>query len=221
MSGVKYSYRRSKVNNEINKTVKKVRKFEWKHRNLIIFFVSIVIAYMIVKSPVTDRLIENLKNFGYAGAFAAGSMFTYAFTTVPASAVIYKMGSYLHPLPVALIGAFGSVLSDYVIFHFVRTKLLDEIKLLTSEIQNLARPISSLPLTKEIIYLIWKRIFRMKHLRILIPVVAGFIIASPLPDEIGVAIFGAAKFEPKKFVVIAYFLNFAGIFALCLWGSLV
>ena len=220
MSGVNYSYRKSKVNNEINKTVKKVRKFEWKHRNLIIFFVSILLAYAIVKSPAIDNLIQNLQNFGYVGAFVAGSMFTYAFTTIPASAVIYKMGSYLHPLPVALIGAFGSVISDYLIFHLVKTKLMDEIKLLTCEIRNLTKPVSHLPFTKEITYLVWKKICRTKRLRILIPVVAGFIIASPLPDEIGIAIFGAAKFEPKKFVMIAYLLNFAGIFALCMWGGL-
>jgi len=217
---VKYSYKKSAINNKLNNAAKKVKTFEWKHKNLIIFFVSVLVGYLIVKSPAIDRLLENLKNFGYVGAFAAGSLFTYAFTTVPASGIIFKMGRYLHPLPVAFIGAFGSVLSDYIIFHLVKTKLVDEIKLLTCEIKNLSKPISHLPFTKEITYLTWKKICRMKRFRILIPVVAGLIIASPLPDEIGVAIFGAAKFEPKKFIAMAYLLNFAGIFALCMWGGL-
>jgi uncharacterized membrane protein YdcZ (DUF606 family) len=68
--------------------------------------------------------------------------------------------------------------------------------------------------SEEIKVIIWRRIARSRVWKIIIPVIAGFIIASPLPDEFGVAIFGAAKYEPRKFVILSYCLNFIGILAI-------
>ena len=55
-----------------------------------------------------------------------------------------------------------------------------------------------------------------------LPVFAGFIIASPLPDEIGVTLLAASKsISAKVFSVISYALNTAGIFAILLAGRLI
>jgi hypothetical protein len=140
-------------------------------------------------------------------------LFTYALTTIPATAALYNLGENFNPFLIAFIGAFGSVISDYLIFRFVRDRLMTEIKLLSKEINNLTEPLSNLVSTKRIRVVIWKKISHSRIWSLLVPVIAGFIIASPLPDEIGVAIFGAAKYEPKKFMIISYCLNFVGIFA--------
>ena len=50
-------------------------------------------------------------------------------------------------------------------------------------------------------------------------VIAAIIIASPLPDEIGAAIFGALKVKTKYFLVISYTLNFLGILTVAWLGS--
>ncbi len=56
--------------------------------------------------------------------------------------------------------------------------------------------------------------------RYLLPVVAGFIIASPLPDEIGVTMLAASKsISAKVFSVISYVLNTAGIFVILMIGK--
>ena len=50
--------------------------------------------------------------------------------------------------------------------------------------------------------------------------VAGFIIASPLPDEIGVTMIAASKsISAKVFSVISYVLNTAGIFVILMIGG--
>jgi hypothetical protein len=201
------------MNRKLERTVGKIRKFEWKYHNLILLMVSVIVAYFILRFKPVSSLIQNLSYLGYVAAFIFGMLFTYALTVAPATAVLYDLGHQLNPFLIASIGAFGSVLSDYLIFRFVRDKLMDEIKLLSEEISQLTQPISSLVFSEKIRIIIWKRISRSKIWKIIIPIVAGFIIASPLPDELGAAMFGAIKYEPKKFLIFSYFLNFLGILA--------
>jgi uncharacterized membrane protein YdjX (TVP38/TMEM64 family) len=215
----KYSYNRSKVNKELEKTVGEIKKFQWKHHNLILLLISIVAAYFILTFKPITSLIHGLSYFGYAASFVLGMLFTYALTAIPATAALYNLGENFNPFLIAFIGAFGSVISDYLIFRFVRDRLMTEIKLLSREINNLTEPLSNLVSTKRIRVVIWKKISQSRIWKTLVPVIAGFIIASPLPDEIGVAIFGAAKYEPRRFLLISYILNFIGILIVASIGN--
>ena len=196
------------------KTPKKVEKFQWKYRNIILLAISFVLAYHVLKNVHIVSFIESLGTFGYPASFIAGLFFTYGLTTVPATAAIYNLGQNLNPFLIAFIGAFGSVISDYLIFKFVRDKLSHEIIALSKAINRLRKPISSLILEEGLLVGSWRKISRSKILQTLLPIIAGFIIASPLPDELGVALFGAIKFNPKKFIFIAYLFNFVGILAI-------
>jgi len=214
------SYHRSRVSHQFLKLVKELRKFEWKYKNLILLIVSILIAWLVLKSPSVYTLIQNLESFGYVGAFVTGMMFTYALTVAPATAIIFVLGETLNPILLALVGAVGSVISDYFIFRFVRNRLMDEIKLLSKEINHFTKPISEKIIKERVRILIWKKISRSKIWKTLVPIFAGFIIASPLPDELGVAIFGAVKYEPRKFLLISYILNFIGILIIASIGNM-
>lgn len=214
---MKYSYRRSKINSKIEKNMKKIRKFEWKHRNIILLFASFILAYFILKHKPILSFINNLNYLGYLAALILGMLFSYALTTPPAIVALYNLGQQFNPFLIAFIGAFGSVISDYLIFRFVRDKLMNEINLLSEEIDGLTKKISPNGIsTQEIRIKIWKKVSHSNIWKNLIPIIAGLIIASPLPDELGVAIFGAAKYEPKKFIIFSYFMNFFGILAITL-----
>lgn len=207
----KHPKNQNNVNKELEKTIIKIEKFEWKHHNLILLIFSLVIAYYIFKSEYFYIFVSRLGDLGYIGSFIAGVFFAHGLTTVPAAVALYVMAKILNPFFIALIAASGTVLSDYLIFRFVRDKLTDEIRLLTEEIGQLTQPISSLVFHKKIKFIIWKKMAHSRIWKTIIPVIAGFIIASPLPDELGVALFGAVKFELKKFIVCAYCLHFIGI----------
>ena len=215
----KYSYNRSKVNKELEKTVDKIKKFEWKYHNLIILIISIIIAYYILKFKPISSSIDGLSYFGYVASLILGMLFAYALTAIPATAALYNLGQSLNPLIIAFIGAFGSMIADYLIFRFVRDKLMNEIKLLSEEINQLTKPVSNLVFPEKIKVIIWKKISRSRIWKTLVPVLAGFIIASPLPDELGVAIFGAANYEPRRFLLISYILNFIGILIVASIGN--
>jgi hypothetical protein len=210
----KYSYKKSKINNKLGKIIKELRKFEWKHHNLILFGISLLIAYYILKYKPIISLLSGLGYLGYLEAFVLGMLFTYSLTVAPATAALYNLGEKFHPLFIASIGALGAIISDYLIFRFVRDKLMNEIKTLSEEMNTITRPVSNLIVPENIRIRIWKRVSHSRIWRTLIPVIAGFIIASPLPDELGVAMFGAVKYETKKFILYSYCLNFIGILAI-------
>jgi len=193
------------------KTFRTVKKYHWKYRNLIYLVISFVAAYFILRTDAIVSFIHNLGLLGFPAAFIAGMFFTYGLTTVPATVAIYSLAQAFNPFLIAFIGAFGSVVSDYLIFRFVKDRLAGEIIMLSKEINRIRKPISSLVLEEEMIIRTWKKISKSKIWNVLIPVIAGFIIASPLPDELGAAMFGAIKFDLKKFIVISYLLNFTGI----------
>ncbi|MBI2543502.1 MAG: hypothetical protein HYW24_04950 [Candidatus Aenigmarchaeota archaeon] len=193
------------------KTIKKIDNYRWKYRNIVFLLVSIGVAYYILTYEQVITFIQDLKDFGYPAAFLSGMMFTYGLTVAPATAVLFNLGKSLNPILIAFIGASGSVISDYIIFRFVRSRLLREIKMLSKEANTLTKPIRYLFFWEELRVRIWCGISRSKIWQILIPVIGGFIIASPLPDELGAALFGAIKFDAKKFLVIAFVFNFIGI----------
>lgn len=193
-------------------TIRKFREYQWKYRNLILLALSFVFAYYMLKTPQIVSLIENLGNLGYSASFVAGMLFSYGITTAPATVALFTLGKTLNPFIIAALGASGTVISDYIIFRIVRDKLLGEIKLLSKEVRTLTKPISHLFFWEELRVRIWRAISRSKVWNLIVPVIGGLIIASPLPDEIGVAIFGAIKFETKKFILVAYLFNFIGIF---------
>ncbi|HLC39644.1 MAG TPA: hypothetical protein VJJ76_02055 [archaeon] len=153
----KYSYHRSRLNHRFSKLIKELRKLEWKHHNIILLLVSIIIAYYILKFKPVLSFIYGLSYLGYFAAFIFGMLFTYALTAIPATAALYNLGQNFNPLLIAFIGAFGSVLSDYLIFRFVRDRLMDEIRLLSGEINNLTGPLSNLVSTKTMRIIIWEK----------------------------------------------------------------
>jgi uncharacterized membrane protein YdjX (TVP38/TMEM64 family) len=215
----KYSFAKSRLNTQISNHVKRLKK--WKYKNFFLFIVSLIIAYFILKNEENLSFLKNTTHLGYFSAFLAGVFFSSSLTVAPATALIYTLGSIFNPFILAFIGAFGSLLSDYLIFRFVKHRLIDEIKLLHEEINEFLKPVTKPFIPKDLrfkLYL-WRRVIESRF-KWVIPVIAGFIIASPLPDEIGVALLGAAKYETERFVIISYFLNFIGIFFIATMGSL-
>ncbi|HLC39578.1 MAG TPA: hypothetical protein VJJ76_01720 [archaeon] len=201
----KYSYHRSRHLTQMQRTINYWRQFEWKHRNLMWLLISIIIAYIIIQVPGITERIEKIGDFGYVGSFIAGLLFTYALTTAPATAAIFVLGKTLQtPFIIAVIGATGAVISDYLIFRFVRDRLLNELKTTGEEILGRGIHFSVNPngLAAKVI-----------------PILAGLIIASPLPDELGAALLGAAKIRTRVFIQYAFIFNLIGIFIIASLGA--
>src|SRR3989338_8899831 len=184
-------------------------KTELKIIHFAVLVVGIVAAVYFLASPGFHEIIVGLKGLGYLGVFITGIFFSSMLTTVPATITLFLFGSTMNPLIIAPIAAAGALISDYFIFSFVKYKIshhygvFDKIILWFRERKFV------------------KYIKRHKVLKFSIPLVGALIIASPLPDELGVAILGASKYNTKHFFIVAFIMNMVGVLGITYFGSLV
>ena len=188
---------------KLKKDLKITERFVWNHINALIIVLSILIAILILRSELINNFINSLNNLKYFGIFIAGLFFSYGFTTAPAISVLYLLAEDVNVLLVAIIGSIGAIISDFLIFSFVKYKV-------TKEIKRIEREINFHPKFRFI-----------KMFKKIAPFIGGLVIASPLPDEIAATIFGAIKFDNKKFLIIAFFAKFISILIIASLAKLI
>jgi len=175
-----------------------------KYPKLLFLIFTFVIAYLMFTGQEFSPFHNFLFNLGYFGTFLAGIFFTYGFTAAPATAILLILAGEQNILFAGFIAGFGALIGDLIIFKFIRYSFADEIEKISQEkaINHLNNKIPTL----------LKKYF--------VPILAGFIIASPLPDEIGVSLLAASRsISTKLFSALSYILNTAGIFVILLIGS--
>jgi len=170
-----------------------------KHKflQIAVILASIVIAIIIFRSDFVENTISNLGDFGFLGIFIAGIFYAYSFTVAPALATLILFAESFNPLLVSLLGALGATVGNYLLFHLIRDELPGEAEKLMEELEK-----------EESIIL-----KKLKYHWIL-PLAVAIIFVSPLPDELGISLLGTAKFNPKKFILLVFFLHFIGLLAI-------
>jgi hypothetical protein len=167
--------------------------------DVIFLFCSLAVAIYILETNSAQYFIDSLGDFGYFATFIAGLCFTSVFTTAPAIAVLSKL-SMVNPIwAVVLIGGLGAVIGDYIIFRFIRDRVTDDVEFLV----------------KKSVRHEWSLIFKKRLFRWLGPFIGALIIASPFPDEFGIALMGMAKLKDRIFLPLSFTFNALGI--LVIW----
>ena len=161
-----------------------------------VIITSIFVAILLVRTGTITAIISQTAWLGHLQAFIAGFFFTSIFTTAPAIAALSQLAQGPSSiLPLAVFGALGAVCGDMIIYHFSR--------------DTLARDISALVSVRERRRL--RHIFHLRLFRWLFSLVGGIIIASPLPDELGLLLMGIARPRISTLVPISFAFNFLGI----------
>src|SRR3989344_1307496 len=164
-------------------------------RDFGIIAFSIIIAIQMVQTGFLNNLLDNSQGFRILGSFLAGFFWTSVFTVAPATIALAEIAHANSILLVALFGAIGALLGDLIIFRFVKNNLSEDIMYLIQKNK------------KER----WLAIFKLKIFRWLTPFLGAIIIASPLPDEIGLMLLGISKTNNKIMIPISFTFNFIGI----------
>ncbi|MEM1539271.1 MAG: hypothetical protein QXW82_04335 [Candidatus Bathyarchaeia archaeon] len=146
-------------------------------------------------------LLSFLNNLGVI-AFLGGVFYSYT-VTAPVSLLFFNLLDE-NSIAFALIAASGSLIADYVIFRFIKDKLVFEIEAFMRD--ELKRDIVG-GLRKVYDALQQSKLGKV----IIIPAIASIIIASPLPDELGIAMLASFRMDDRAFVIISWMLNFLGI----------
>lgn len=164
-------------------------------KNFLILAVSIGAAIFFAKAGIFEDILSVSKEIRFLGNFLAGVFFTSVLTIGPATVALGELAQMNSLILVSLVGAAGAVIGDLIIFRFVRDRITDDFIALFEQ-----------PKIKRISHLLRLEIFRW-----FLPLLGALIVASPLPDEIGLAMMGLSKIKTRYFIPLSFSLNFFGI----------
>jgi hypothetical protein len=167
--------------------------FEYRHTTSALL--AILLFIVILDSAFVQAGMDSIHRLGLIGVLIGGAFYTSLFTTAPGIAVLLSFTDAYHPLVIASVGAFGSVVGDLIILKFFEERIGYELT----------------PLIKKFkLRKLLRRIKRKKE-RGRMTVFGMMIVASPLPDELGIGLLGISHLSTVKLIVITYFLKLAGI----------
>ncbi|MBI1833500.1 MAG: hypothetical protein HYR90_01615 [Candidatus Andersenbacteria bacterium] len=172
------------------------RQYSHLYQNFGIVALSILIAVLISKSATLEIFLVNIGEQRLIGSFFTGILFTSVFTAAPAAVLLGELAQTNSVWLVALTGAIGALIGDFVIFRFVRDRLSEDMLFLLNHRKRR-----------------FKKILKLPTARWVLAIVGFLVVASPLPDELGVTLLGFAKTRHKIFFFISFLANFLGILA--------
>lgn len=207
----KYSFPANERKRRIGKVVGRVKTFHLKHQNTVLLLISFVFTYYLVKTGLVESAVEFLGSFGYVSAFVLGFLFSFGFTTTPASAALFFLAKHLNPFGMALVAAAGAAISNLTIYFFVKHQLLEEIRFILSEELKIEFSKFEINLTQSLM--------RKRWMRILVPALAGILTAMPVPTELVAAVlWNIVRYKPQMVLIYSFIFSFIGILALGLFG---
>jgi len=168
------------------------------YKKILLFILSVVIVFLLSQIPYFREAILGIGDWGYFGAIAIGFFYVITFTTVPALAVLYNLSLFLNPIELSLLAGVGSVIGDLVMFKLFKNK-----SLLHFHSEERKTKHSSLQRALHKRYLTW-----------LTPILGALIIASPIPDELGISLLSVSKIKQWQFIILTYILDSVGIYLL-------
>ena len=169
-------------------------------RDLGIIALSVAVAITLAKTGILGGVLTATQELKFLGSFLAGVFFISVFTAAPAMVVIVELARANSPVEVAIFGGLGALVGDLIVFRFIRDTLAEDISRLVQGVGN-----GKL-----------RSVFRLGLFKWLTPFIGALIIASPLPDEVGITMLGLSKMRTSLFIPVSLGLNFLGILMIAL-----
>lgn len=166
-------------------------------RDLLIVVGSIVVAVWLVRADLIHFAPANFVA-GALYSLLAGALFTSVFTVAPSAVGLVSLAQSMPPLLVALLGAVGATTIDLIIVSFVRKEI-------ASDLDNLKR----LALRRHFL-----ESFHFGFLKWVALLTGVFLVATPLPDEIGLFLIGVSRIKARSLPLLFFCAHFGGILLL-------
>ncbi|OGJ12448.1 hypothetical protein A3K82_02830 [Candidatus Pacearchaeota archaeon RBG_19FT_COMBO_34_9] len=189
--------------------VKKAKRiFLFKYPKLFLLIIFIILAYYLFTRPFVSEWFNSVQRFSYVGILFAGFLTALGFTAPFGIGLLTKMIPS-NILIGALIGGIGATIADMFIFKTIKFSFMDEFKRLKKT-----------RIIKKIEEIVKKKKQVLVH-HYLLYIFAGIILATPLPDELGVSMLaGLTTIKPLKLAIIGFLLHTTAIFCILYFVSL-
>jgi hypothetical protein len=168
----------------------------FRYKNLTFLILSLIFALFLSQFEQFHSFLLQLGSYGFVGAFLAGILFVSTFTVATGAIILIILAERLSPIEIGIIAGLGAMVGDLIIFRFIKDNLIQEVLPIYNRLGG--KHVSAILHTK---YFSWT-----------LPVLGALIIASPLPDEIGVSLIGISKMKNYQFFILSFVLNAFGIF---------
>ncbi len=173
--------------------------FRYKYPKITALFLISILVYILFTNERFVFILNGSESLNYLEALIAGTLFSFGFTT-PFAIGYFLTTNSSNILLASLIGGFGAMISDLLIFHVIRFSFMDEFnRIKRTNSFNIIKNTAKTNLSKKIYnYILYS--------------IAGIIIASPLPDELGVSMLaGLSQIKSSKLAIISFIMNTIGI----------
>jgi len=175
------------------------------HYNLIMFIVGFIGAIIFSRSILFEIFIINISHLPMLAAFISGMLFASTFTIASGSLFIIRLAQITNPFILIIFGGLGAVSCDLIIFYFFRHKVSYHASTIYKQIISKSH---------------LKKILHTPFFAWTLPVVGALIIASPLPDELGVSLLGFSQMRFFQFFAISFGSHLFGMTSLVLGSKL-
>lgn len=178
------------------------RRYEYKHSTLAI--ASVIGFVLLLDTALVQTVLGSVEQLELLGIFIAGVLFVSFFTAAPAVILLLDFLDVYNPFIIAVIAGAGAAIGDLIIFTMLEDKIGYELK----------------PLAKKFRLMKFIKSLQKKKARLRTILIGSFIIASPLPDEAGIALLGLSRISATSLLIITFMLNSVGILVVLLGVSL-
>jgi hypothetical protein len=166
---------------------------------LLLLGVSIAIAIELTRIP----FVFDMQSMGLFAqvfiVFAIGVMYSSVLTVAPATIGLIRLAESGTPiLFIALIGGVGAMLGDLTLFKIIK---IDFVNRMTDWLKRQSNGT-------------YKELLASRFFRFLLTTLGVIIIATPIPDEIGLALMGLGESNVKFVAVFGFIFNALGILAI-------
>lgn len=169
-------------------------------RDAVIFGLSLGLAALLIKTRLVEQVIANTAASHYVGSLVSGIFFTSIFSSAPATIALGEIARLNSLWMTAFFGAIGALLGDLFIFKFMRDDVTRDLRYLISLIKLEERWLARTHHLRE-----------LRFFKFLLTSLGALIIASPLPDELGLMIWGVSHVKTRTVAILTFILNFFGI----------
>lgn len=181
------------LENAIEKRTIRAVKYEWNHYKTVLLIVVVFLTLALYSKGYLTVFLESLGSYGYLGGLISGFLYTFGISTPFAIASFFILAKNLDILLLVLLGTLGGLISEYIIYEFSKCEARKIIKICRENKIKLPK-------------------INSKFLRKISPLIAGIIIASPIPDEFAAVLFGVEKYRLRDFLLLTFVSKFVGIF---------
>lgn len=180
-----------------------------KYPKLILLALSIFVGYLIYTDDNNFYFHAFLEKTGYWGIFLSGIFLVYGFTAGPAIAALLIASNMNNIFLAGIVAIAGSIIGNFLVFKTLKISVENELDDLSNNKIYLWIKDKIGKYTPDFVYCY------------ILPALAGFISATPLPDEFVAALVSKSKnISYPVFSAFSFFFSVFGIFIILLLGRI-